>query len=99
MLEVIVLIGYFSELRYKEVIDIHSGYRLGYVFDAEVDQAEGRVLSLITPGRARLFGLLGREDDYVLPWACIVRIGGDIILIDAKEELPRRKRPRKSFPF
>ena len=93
------MIGYFSDLRYKEVIDIHSGYRLGYVFDAEVDQAEGRLLSLITPGRSKLFGLLGREDDYVLPWASIVRIGGDIILIDAKEELPRRKRPRKSLPF
>ena len=92
------MIGYFSELRYKEVIDIHSGYRLGYVFDAEVDQAEGRLLSLITPGRSKLFGLLGREDDYVLPWGSIVRIGGDIILIDAKEELPRRKRQRKNFP-
>ena len=98
-MEVFSVIGYFSDLRYKEVIDIHSGYRLGYVFDAEVDQAEGRLLSLITPGRSKLFGLLGREDDYVLPWASIVRIGGDIILIDAKEELPRRKRPRKSFPF
>ncbi|MBO6040075.1 MAG: PRC-barrel domain-containing protein, partial [Oscillospiraceae bacterium] len=54
------MIGYFSDLRYKEVIDIHSGYRLGYVFDAEFDQAEGRLLSLITPGRAKLFGLLGR---------------------------------------
>ena len=92
------MIGYFSELRYKEVIDIHSGYRLGYVCDAELDQAEGRLLSLITPGRAKLFGLLGREDDYVLPWQCIARIGGDIILIDAKEELPRRKRPKKGFP-
>ena len=99
MMEVIVLIGYFSDLRYKEVIDIHSGYRLGYVFDAEFDHAEGRLLSLITPGRSKLFGLLGREDDYVLPWASIVRIGGDIILIDAKEELPRRTRQRKAFPF
>ena len=97
-MEVTVLIGYFSDLRYKEVIDIHSGYRLGYVFDAEFDQAEGRLLSLITPGRAKLFGLLGREDDYVLPWSSIVRIGGDIILIDAKEELPRRKRARKPLP-
>ena len=34
----------------------------------------------------------------MLPWGCIVRIGGDIILIDAKEELPRRKRPRRGFP-
>lgn len=85
------MINYFSELRYKEVIDVHSGFRLGYVCDAEFDDAEGRIISLITPGRAKWFGLLGREDDYVLPWKCIVRIGSDIILIDAKEELPRRK--------
>ncbi len=81
----------------KEVIDIHSGYRLGYVFDAEFDHTEGRLLSLITPRRSRLFGLLGREDDYVLPWSCIARIGADIILVDAKEELPRRKRPKKAL--
>lgn len=93
------MISCFSELRYKEVIDVHTGFRLGYVCDAEFDDQEGRLISLVTPGRAKLFGLLGREDDYVLPWASIVRIGGDIILIDAKEELPRRKRPRKNFPF
>ena len=91
------LIGFFSELRYKEVIDVHSGLRLGYVCDAEFDDAEGRLCSLITPGRPRWFGLLGHEDDYVLPWQSIVRIGSDIILIEA-EQLQRRKRPRK-LPF
>ena len=69
------MICYFSELRYKEVIDIHTGFRLGYICDVELDDAEGRVVSLITPGRAKLFGLLGREDDYVLPWSCIVKVG------------------------
>ena len=87
----------FSELRYKEVIDIHTGYRLGYVCDLEFDDREGCLASLVTPGRPRLFGLLGREDDYVLPWDCIARIGQDIILIDPKQELPRRKRPQKRF--
>ena len=91
------MISFFSDLRYKEVIDIHSGWRLGYVCDAEIDQTEGRILSLITPGRSKFFGLLGREDDYVLPWKCIARIGGDIILIDAKEKLPRRRRSKKSL--
>ena len=88
------MIHFFSELRYKEVIDIHSGFRLGYVCDAEYDDAEGRLLSLITPGRAKLFGLLGREDDYVLPWACIARVGRDIILVDTKETPARRKRKK-----
>ena len=91
------MISYFSDLRYKEVIDIHSGFRLGYVCDAEFDDAEGQFISLITPGKAKLFGLLGREDDYVLPWNCIVRIGNDIILVEAKEEFMRRKRRNHGF--
>ena len=89
--------SYFSELRYKEVIDVHTGLRLGYVCDLEFDDAEGRLVSLVTPGRSKLFGLLGREDDYVLPWGCIVRIGGDIILVEAKGEFMRRKRQRRPF--
>ncbi len=90
----IAVIHFFSDLRCKEVIDIHSGFRLGFVCDAEYDDAEGRLLSLITPGRARFFGLLGREDDYVLPWNCIARVGRDIILVDTKEAPARRKRKK-----
>ena len=89
--------SYFSDLRYKEVIDIHTGLRLGYVCDLEFDDSEGRLVSLVTPGRSKLFGLLGREEDYVLPWGCIVRIGGDIILVEAKGEFMRRKRQRRPF--
>lgn len=89
------MLSYFSDLRYKEVIDIHTGLRLGYVCDLEFDDAEGRLVSLITPGKAKFFGLLGREDDYVLPWGCIVRVGGDIILVEAKGDFMRRKRRRQ----
>ena len=93
----VITISFFSELHYKEVIDIHSGLRLGYVCDAEYDDAEGRILSLVTPGRSKFFGLFGREDDYVLPWASIARVGRDIILVDSKESLSRRKRKKQSF--
>lgn len=88
------VISFFSDLRYKEVIDVHSGLRLGYAYDAEFDDQAGQLLSLVTPGRPRWFGLLGREDDYVLPWKSIVRIGSDIILVEA-ESIQRRKRPRR----
>ena len=91
------MLNYFSDLRYKEVIDIHTGLRLGHVCDLEFDDGEGRLVSLVAPGRAKFFGLLGREDDYVLPWGCIVRIGGDIILVEAKGEFMRRKRQRRPF--
>lgn len=91
------MIRSFSDLRCKEVIDLRSGFRLGYVCDAEIDSQEGRVISLITPGKAKFFGLLGREDDYVLPWDSIARVGADIILVDPKQELPRRKRSQKGW--
>ena len=91
------MLSYFSDLRYREVIDIHTGLRLGYVCDLEFDDTDGRIISLITPGRAKMFGLLGREDDYVLPWSCIVRIGSDIILVEAKGDFMRRKRRSRLF--
>ncbi len=92
------MIHYYSDLHYKEVIDIHSGLRLGFVYDAEYDDAEGQLISIITPGRTRFFGLFGREDDYVLPWSCIVRIGSDIILVEAKDEQLCRRKPKRG-PF
>ena len=91
------MLSCFSSLRYKEVIDVHSGFRLGYVFDGDFDDSTGQIENLITPGRAKFFGLLGREDDYVIPWSSIVRIGSDIILVDHKESLQRRKRQKSSF--
>ena len=89
------MMTYYSELRYKEVIDVHSGFRLGYVCDVEFDDKEGKIVSLITPGKLRFFGLLGKEDDYVLPWDCIVKIGKDIILVEQKGEIMRRKRQNR----
>ena len=89
------MLSFFSDLRYREVIDIHTGFRLGYICDAEIDDADGRICSLVTPGKAKFFGLLGREDDYVLPWGSIVRVGRDIILVNCKEDFRRRKRPRR----
>lgn len=87
----------FSEIRYKEVIDLRSGQRLGYVYDAEIDDVDGRILSLIVPGPGRAGGLLGRDDDYVLPWKNISSLGDDIILVDYEGVIPRRRRERRQL--
>ena len=71
-----------SDLRYKEVIDLTTGQRLGYVCDAEIDLEEGKIVSLIVPGQKKLGGLLSGDDDYILPWESISRLGEDIILAE-----------------
>ena len=86
-----------SDLRCREVINISTGTRLGYVNDALVDLKDGRIAALIVPGPARFLGLFGREDDYILPWPCITRIGPDIILIDGKGDIRRDRRERRGF--
>ena len=65
--------------------------------DGVYEKAHGRLISLITPGKAKFFGLFGREDDYILPWKCIVRIGGDIILVETADDQPRRRRKKEKF--
>ena len=71
-----------SELRYKEIINVSDGSRYGWVGDVEVDLYSGQVRALVVPGRLRLFGLLGREEDRVFPWEAVRRFGADTILVE-----------------
>ena len=80
-----------SDLRYKEVIDMTTGQRLGYVCDAEIDLEEGKIVSL----QKKLGGLLSGDDDYILPWESISRLGEDIILAEVAAQQPRRRREKR----
>ena len=89
-----------AELRYKEVISVTDGSRFGYVGDMEVDLESGQVRALVVPGRLRLFGLLGREEDRYIPWDRVRRFGEDIILVEQEPRPARRRRtcPRPAGP-
>ena len=81
-----------AELRYKEVISVTDGSRLGYVGDMEGDLESGQGRALVVPGRLRLFGLLGREEDRYIPWDRVRRFGEDIILVEQEPRPARRRR-------
>ena len=85
----------FTELHCKEVICVNDGKRLGFVSDVVVEVPEGCVAAIVVPGPCRLWGLIGRQDDYVIPWNCICRIGPDIILVDIHPEECRTPRFHK----
>jgi YlmC/YmxH family sporulation protein len=72
-----------ATLKHKEVINIRDGFRLGYVCDVVIDVKCGRLLSLIVPGACCMFGIFGRDKEYVIDLCCVVQIGEDVILIDA----------------
>lgn len=87
----------FSSLKCKEVVNICDGARLGFVTDVEVDIKNGRIVAIIVPGPCKFFGMIGRRDDFVIPWNCIRQIGDDIILIEVELEKIRPPRPKKEL--
>lgn len=80
-----------GELQLKELVDIESGEKYGFISDLELDSELGIIKNIVIYGRPRIFGLLGREPDLVLPWSAIKRIGTDLILVEGKTQ----KHPKK----
>ncbi len=70
-----------SELKNKEVIDVKTGEKLGFVDDIEISTESSTVESLIIYGRPRMMGVLGREDDIIIRCRDIQLIGDDTILV------------------
>ena len=89
----------FTDLHCKEVICVSDGRRLGFVSDARIELPEGRITAIIVPGPCRYLGLLGRRDDFVIPWRCVKRIGPDIVLVDVKPEECRVPRTKLGIPL
>jgi len=86
-----------EDFRYKEVVNVCDGQRLGYVCDVLIDIMKGSVVAILVPGRCKFLDLFWREDDYILPWDCINRIGGDIILVEIPGEYRRGKREKSPW--
>lgn len=86
-----------ADLRYKEIINVNNGHRLGFICDVDMDISCGKINAIIVPGPCRFFGLFGREDDYILPFECIAKIGTDIILIDVPGDYSRGKRAKRGL--
>ena len=83
-----------TQLQCKEVVCVNDGMRLGYISDVLVEVAKGTICAVVVPGPCKFLGLLGRSDDYVIPWSNICRIGPDIVLVDINKSDCRVPRPK-----
>ena len=74
------------DLKQKEVINIKDCKRLGFVGDVDFDICTGRMIAIIVPGPGCVWGFLGYEKEYVIPFCDIKQIGDDIILVELREK-------------
>lgn len=87
----------FTDLQCKEVICVATGQRLGFVGDVRIAMPEGTIRAIVVPCPGRMLNLIGRHEDYIIPWECIKKIGPDIVLVDAKPESCRTPRGGKGL--
>nr|WP_052216844.1 YlmC/YmxH family sporulation protein [Thermincola ferriacetica] len=74
-----------SDLRLREVINVYNGKKLGLIRDIEFDLDQGKIKSIILPGGNKVLGLLGKNDDIVIPWHKIKKMGLDVILVELND--------------
>ena len=87
-----------QELREKDVIQMQSGENLGRVDDVVFDEKTACLQAVVLRGRGHLFGLLGYDEDLVIPWAALQTIGADVVMVSA-EPTPARGGAAKPYNF
>ncbi|MBM7586753.1 YlmC/YmxH family sporulation protein [Bacillus pakistanensis] len=74
-----------SEFQIKDVVSISDGRKLGNINDIEINLDTGKIEAIVIGGNGKLLGFFGRDEDVVIPWNSIVKIGEDVILVRHKD--------------
>jgi len=87
-----------SDLRVREIVNVVDGRRLGLIKDIDIDLEEGKITSIILPGvSGKFLGFLGKEEEIVVPWDKIMKIGADVILVEVSTFTDPRHENRGNY--
>jgi YlmC/YmxH family sporulation protein len=70
-----------NAIRSMEVVDVSTGSKLGYIRDCKIDLSTNRIVSVFLPSNSK--GWFSKEDDIEIPWEKVVKIGVDVLIVDA----------------
>ena len=65
----------------KDVVNVANGKKLGNIGDIDINVQTGKINAVIIGGTGKVLGFFGREEDIVIPWKNILKIGEDVILV------------------
>ncbi|KAB2335335.1 YlmC/YmxH family sporulation protein [Bacillus mesophilum] len=73
-----------SDFQLKDVVNVSDGKRLGNIGDIDINLNSGKIEAVIVGGNGRMLGFFGKDEDIVIPWKNIIKIGEDVILVRYK---------------
>ncbi|WP_240375191.1 YlmC/YmxH family sporulation protein [Bacillus piscicola] len=75
-----------SDLQAKDIVNMHTGRRLGNVGDIDINVSTGQVEAIIVGGAGKMMSFFNKDNEFVVSWTQIVKIGSDVILVNLYEE-------------
>lgn len=70
-----------GRLKHKEVINLRTAQRIGFVSDIEIDEKEGKITAIVVI-RGGIFRRMLGMGEYVIPWSEIIAISDEFVLAD-----------------
>lgn len=72
-----------SEIEEKDVINVVTGERVGYVSSLRIDVNSGQITAVAVAPAQRLMSFFSKEEEsVVIPWNQILKIGEDVIIVN-----------------
>lgn len=73
-----------SEFQMKDVVNVADGKKLGNIGDIEINLATGKIEAIVISTGSRVLGFFGKDEEVVISWQNILKIGQDVILVRFK---------------
>lgn len=70
-----------SDFQIKDVVNVFDGKRLGNIGDIDINLNTGKIEAVVIGGNGKVLGIFGKDDQIVIPWKNIIKIGEDVILV------------------
>ncbi|WLR43615.1 YlmC/YmxH family sporulation protein [Bacillus carboniphilus] len=70
-----------SHFQTKDVVNVSDGRKLGNIDDFDINVTNGKIQAIILGGSGKLFGFLNKNEEIVIPWNNIVKVGEDVVLV------------------
>ena len=70
-----------SDFQLKDVVSVSEGKKLGNIGDIDINLSTGKIEAIIITGGGKMLGFFGKDEEVIIPWRNIVKIGSDVILV------------------
>lgn len=76
----------YLDLLEKDIINIKNGEVIGRFDDVEIDTSKGKITAFYIEEGNRFMGILGKSKTRKIRWEDIIRIGIDVIIVNADDD-------------